>query len=147
VDGDKVVLKLQTPRPAKLEVWKYGKVAGRIPSADARWSWKGDWQATKRGRSASAKGAEAEVRFAGTGAIVVGPYLPTGGKADVYLDGKLHRTVDSNSDEKASKGGESVWHAFGLKDAGHTIRIVVRGEPAWDGPGTDVAIEDLVVFR
>jgi hypothetical protein len=150
VDGDKASVKVQTPQAAKLEVWNYGKVGGRIPAGDPRWTWKGEWrtgEGRRPSRTASVKGAEAGVTFTGTGAIVVGPYLPTGGKADVYLDGKLHRTVDANSDEKASKGGEAVWHAFGLKAGEHTVRIVVRGEPAWDGPGADIAIEDLVVFQ
>jgi len=78
---------------------------------------------------------------------VVGPYLAAGGKADVYLDGRLDRTVDVNSDEKVNKGGDSVWHAFGLKRGPHTVRVVVRGEPYGDRAGTEVALEDLVVFR
>ena len=54
------------------------------------------------------KGAEAEIVFDGTGAILTGPYLPNGGKADVYLDGKLQKTVDVNSDEEQGKSSESV---------------------------------------
>ncbi len=149
IETEKALVKVQAPRAASLEVWNYGTVSERIGAADARWSWKGAWRSDeKRGwRIASEKGAEAIVTFQGAGAIVVGPYLPSGGKADVYLDGKLQRTVDANSDEKSSKGGEAVWHAFGLKNGPHTVRIVVRGEPMWDGLGTEVAIEDLVVFR
>ena len=55
--------------------------------------------------------------------------------------------MDVNSDEAAAKGGESVWHVFGLAPGKHTIRIVVRGEPYRGLPGTDVAIKSLVVFR
>ena len=130
-------------------MWNYGTVAERIGVADPRWSWSGPWRTEEKrpGKAASEKGAEASVAFTGTGVIVVGPYLPTGGKADVFLDGKLSRTVDVNSDEKATKGGESVWHQFGLKSGKHTVRVVVRGEPYGEGKGTDVAIEDLVVFR
>lgn len=149
IENDRAVIKVQAPQPAKYETWNYGKVAERISTADARWTFKGEWKgAEKRStKTASLKGSEASVKFSGTGAIVVGPYLPTGGKADVYLDGRLHRTVDSNSDEKDGKGGEAVWHAFGLKNGEHTVRLVVRGEPAFAGPGTDVAIDDLVVFK
>ncbi len=78
---------------------------------------------------------------------MVGPYLPDGGKLDVYLDGKLVRTVDVYSDEKDDRGGESVWHGFGLKNGEHTVRfLVVRGEPYLQS-GTKVALTDLVVFR
>jgi len=77
----------------------------------------------------------------------VGPYLPTGGKADVYLDGKLHSTIDVYPDESERKGGESVWHAFGLKPGKHTVGLVVRGEPYPGSAGAEIAVEEFVVFR
>jgi len=149
VEGDTVRVKVQMPKAARLEVWNYGKVAERVNADDARWKFSGPWKRDEKRptRTASGKGAEATVIFTGTGVIVVGPYLATGGKADVYLDGRLDRTVDVNSDEKVNKGGDSVWHAFGLKDGPHTVRVVVRGEPYADRPGTEVALEDVVVFR
>ncbi len=61
--------------------------------------------------------------------ILTGWYLPSGGLADVYLDGELSRTVDVYPDEDDVKFGEAVWHAFGLTDAEHELRLVVRGEP------------------
>lgn len=148
VDGDKIVVKTQAPVPAKLELWDdYGSPVERIAGTDPRWTWAGSWKQVKATWTASAKGAEASISFEGTGAIVVGPYLPTGGKADVYLDGKLNRTVDVYPDEPDAKGGESVWHAFGLKNGKHTLRLVVRGETFGESKGTDIGITDLVVFR
>ena len=147
VEGDKLLVRLQTPKPPKLQTWKFGTVAERIGADDARWTFSGPWRTEKTQRIASAKGAELTVTFEGTGAIVVGPYLAEGGKADVYLDGKLDRTVDVCSDEKGDKRGDSVWHAFGLKPGKHTVRLAVRGEPYGDRKGTGVAIESLVVFR
>jgi hypothetical protein len=148
VEGNKLIVKVQRPQPAKLELWDdYGSPVERIPAADVRWQWKGAWNESKTGRIASEKGAEASITFEGTGAMVVGPYLPTGGKADVYLDGKLHRTIDVYPDEEARKGGESVWHAFGLKPGKHTVRLAVRGEPYPGSKGSEIAIEDFVVFR
>jgi hypothetical protein len=148
-EGETVRVKVQPPKAAKLEVWNYGRVAERISSEDARWKFSGAWKKDEKRptRTASEKGAEAVLTFTGTGVIVVGPYLAAGGKADVYLDGKLDRTVDVNSDEKVNKGGESVWHIFGLKNAAHTVRLVVRGEPYGGGAGSDVAVEEAVVFR
>jgi hypothetical protein len=122
---------------------------------DPRWTWKGGWQ-TQSGRGgrgararkvASEKGAEGAIEFEGTGAIVTGPYLPAGGRADVYLDGKLHRTVDVHPDEDQAKGGEAVWHVFGLRPGRHSIRIAVRGERYPGSNGAEIAIEDLVIFR
>jgi hypothetical protein len=155
VDGDKITVKLQKPTAAKLDLWdNYGSPVERVPSSDARWSWKGEWKKNagggrgmRNGSVSSTKGAEATITFNGTGAIVTGPYLPTGGKAEVYLDGKLDRTVDVYPDEDRTKGGEAVWHSFGLKNGPHTIRLVVVGEPATGSNGTDIEIEDLVYFR
>lgn len=153
IDGDVAVVKLQVPKAPKLEIWDdYGSPVERIPVSDSRWSLSGDWAtATGRGpnlvRRASKAGAEANVSFEGTGAVVVGPYLPDGGKADVYLDGKLLGTVDSNSDEDEPKNSEAVWHAFGLKPGKHTVRLVVKGEAMYPGKGTVVGLEDLIVFR
>jgi hypothetical protein len=146
VEAGKLLVKVQAPKPPQLEVWNYGTVAERIGASDPRWTWKGDW--TKGpSRVASRMGAEANINFEGTGVIVVGKYLPTGGKLDAYLDGKLDRTLDVNSDEKDDRGGESVWHSFGLKPGRHTVRLVVRGEPYGGGKGTDVDIESAVVFK
>jgi hypothetical protein len=118
-----------------------------VTVADSRWTWAGNWRADRQTRLSATKGAEASISFEGTGAIIVGPYLPTGGKADVYLDGKLHQTVDVYPDEKARKNGESVWHAFQIKPGKHTLKIIVRGESYSDSGGADVGIDDLVVFR
>ena len=153
-DGANLIVKLQAPQPAKLEVWDdYGSPVERISVADSRWTWKGEWQNKEHKdrapatRMSGVKGAEAAVEFEGTGAIISGLYLPSGGKAEVYLDGELHSTVDVYPDEDARKGGESVWHAFGLKEGKHNVRLVVLGEPYGDSTGSDIVIDDLVVFR
>src|SRR5215831_15555531 len=78
VNGDKVIVKMQKPVAAKLELWdNYGSPVERVPANDARWSWKGEWEKSPaRGRGgvrdskvASAMGAEASITFDGTGAI------------------------------------------------------------------------------
>ena len=156
LDGDTLVIRTQTPKAAELKIWdNYGSPVERIGAQDSRWTWKGNWQAketrTKRAplpsRVSAEKGAEASITFDGTGAILVGPYLPEGGKADVYLDGKLDRTVDVYPDEDHVKLSEAVWHAFGLSPGKHTMRLVVRGEPFPGSRGANIQIEDMVVFR
>jgi hypothetical protein len=156
VDGDKAVVKLQPARAPKLGIWDdYGSPVERFSTSDPRWKFSDHWKAAsnkRRGgdvitRTAAEKGAEATLTFEGTGAILVGSYLPTGGRFDVYLDGKLHQTADAYSDENAAKGGESVWHAFGLRNGKHTVRLVVRGEPFADSKGTEVNVYEVVTFR
>ena len=146
-EGDRVLVRVQQPRPPRLETWNFGTVAERITVDDPRWQFSGPWRTEKDQRIATDKGAEASIRFRGTGAILVGPYLAEGGKADVYLDGKLHRTVDVCSDEKANKRDEAVWHVYGLRPGEHTVRLVVRGEPFGEHTGTAVALQGLVVLR
>lgn len=129
----------------------------RINSADARWTWKGNWIANPQEgrdlrpgdqtRRASAKGAEASIAFEGTGAIISGPYIPDGGKCQVVLDGKPGRILDVYSDGEKLRVSESVWHAFGLKPGRHTLRLIVLGEPYSGSAGSAVVIDDLVVFR
>ena len=96
----------------------------------------------------SAKGAEAAVAFEGTGAIVVGTYTAQSGQADIYLDGKQIATVDAYQDgERGVKAQEGLWHGFDLRPSRHTIRVVVRGEPFAGSQGSEIGIEDLVVYR
>jgi hypothetical protein len=156
VEADKVVVKLQTPRPPKLEIWDPGRPAERIRTTDARWTWKGAWKegegkrrdgAPRGVRNASEKGAEASLVFEGTGVMICGGYLPTGGTADVYLDGKLDRKIDVFSDADGPRGGNAIWHTWGLKNGKHTVRLVVRGEPFADSKGTEISIDDAIVFR
>ena len=157
VDGERLIVKKQEAVPAKLEIWDdYGSPTERIPASDARWSWKGGWKENHiedrrktqwLGKIASTKGAEAKITFEGTGAIITGPYFSTGGTAEVYLDGKPHKTVDVYPDEDGRKYGDTVWHAFGLENGEHTVRLVVSGEPFEGSQGSDIVVENLIVFQ
>jgi hypothetical protein len=155
-DGDVLLVKTQSAVPATLELWDdYGSPVERIPTGDGRWSWRGDWEertVEKWGSrfsswASATAGSEASIRFEGTGVIVAGWYLPSGGLADVYLDGELAKTVDTYPDENDVKLNEAVWHAFGLDDGWHEIRLVVRGEPYAESQGTEICLTELIVFR
>ena len=86
-------------------------------------------------------------RLQGTGVMISGGYLPAGGTADVYLDGKLDRKIDVFSDSDGPRGGNAIWHTWGLKNGKHTVRVVVSGEPFRDSKGTQIAIDDAIIFR
>ena len=157
-EGGMVWVKRQEPVPLLLELWDdHGAAVERIANGDQRWKWQGPWETTETAsardpsspgtRRARAKDAEASVTFRGTGAILVGPFLPTGGTADVYLDGARVQTIDVYPDDDRPKRREALWHVFGLENHDHNLRIVVRGEPFGDSAGTDIAIVDLVVFE
>ena len=147
-NGGALTILQQTAKAPELKIWDdYGSPVERIPVSDARWQWKGAWRTDKNLKLSAEKSAEAQIEFAGTGAIVIGPYLPNGGTADIFLDGKLDRTVDVYPDENSRKNGESVWHAWKLKPGKHTVRVVVRGEPYPGSGGSEIGIQDLVAFR
>jgi len=148
LDGDTLWIKAQKPSPAKLEIWDdFGSPVERVPVSDPRWKFQGDWKLSGKTKTANTKGAEAVFEFTGSGVILTGPYLPSGGKADVYLDGKRVKTVDVYPDEDRAKSGEAVYHVFRLKDRRHTVRLVVRGEPFPGSTGSDIGLTDAVVFR
>jgi hypothetical protein len=161
VAGDTVTVRTQGFLPVSLEIWDdYGSPAERVWVDDPRWMFSGAWEQESSGSGnwiwrawrTSAAGAEASIEFQGTGVILAGSYLPSGGTADIYLDGELHRTVDVYSDEEASKSHESVWHAFGLGAGEHSLRVVVRGETYHglsgdESSGSDISLSYLVVFR
>lgn len=156
VDGDTVYVKTQVPSAAEIESWNnYGEPTELVPFDDERWQWTGAWHTVTKtiwkydvtSRISNQRGAEASIRFTGTGAGLIGILLPTGGTADVYLDGVLSDTVDVYPDESMSKTNESLWHRFGLEDKEHELRIVVRGEKYGESQGSDISIMRLTVFR
>jgi hypothetical protein len=148
LEGDKLVVQMQAPKPIRLELWdNYGSPVERIAVSDPRWNFQGPWRSQGQVRTANQKGAAALISFEGTGAILCGPLLPSGGKADVFLNGDLDSTVDVYPDEDSAKPSEALWHIFGLSKGKHTIALVVKGEPYPGSKGADIAIEDLVVFR
>ncbi|MCP5110382.1 MAG: ADP-ribosylglycohydrolase family protein, partial [bacterium] len=158
--GDKLVVQIQEPKAAELEIWDdFGSPVERIATDDERWNWKGNWASQKesRGRNpavvrrSSAKGATATVTFEGTGFILAGAYLPSGGKADVSLDDQPAETIDAYLESERPRGNESLFHRFNLPDGPHTVTLTVRGEPyegsTQETKGRNIVIRDLVVFR
>jgi hypothetical protein len=150
IEADQAVIPAQAAKPAKLGVWDdYGSPVERIATKDARWKFTGAWtgEADSPYRWSDAKGAAAEIAFEGTGFIAVGPYLPDGGWAEVWLDGRKLNNVDVYPDEDAGKGGESVVHSFGLKPGRHELKIVVLGVRHTNSKGAKIGLANLVVFR
>ena len=156
VEGERIVVALQSPQSATLQAPEGpGAARERVRFDDPRWQWRGDWQRkTQRiwryeitSNIGSAAGSEAEITFDGTGASIVGLLLPSGGVADVYIDGEPAGTIDVYPDEPNAKFDESIWHRFGLTNGRHRLRLVVRGETYPGSTGTDIAIAGLLVFE
>jgi hypothetical protein len=91
-------------------------------------------------RSATQKNAKAVLRFSGTAVAWIGPVGPTRGKADVLIDGKLVRTVNTYA---AIFRPTTVLFKTSVK-AGtrHTLTIVVKGTA-----GHPIVAIDKIVVR
>jgi hypothetical protein len=134
LEGDTLLVPEQAPSPPALEQFDMGIPTARIEASDGAWTWRGRWEGASgavdagkpwRGKHGRGPGLEAELRFTGTAVEVVGPLGPGGGRADVYLDGvRQARMLDAYAPPRT--WDHDLWHAFGLADGPHTLRIVPR---------------------
>jgi len=160
--NDKVIrVKVQPPQAPAFEESFPNVVFDRKVSVFDKQAWqtKGKWNVYRHAWWGQAKpadqamyadqpGDEISFRFTGTGAVIMGNWVKDGGKADVYLDGKLHRSIDTYfyyGDQEHH--GINLWHAFGLQPGEHTIRLVVKGERRPESLGNKVYITEYQVFK
>ena len=88
------------------------------------------------------------VSFTGTGITLMGNWVRDGGKADIYLDGKLKGTIDSYffwGDQEHYN--MNLWHIFGLDAGEHSLTGVVRGEKRPESAASRLYITEALVFR
>lgn len=96
------------------------------------------------GRISVSDGARSsvEVRFHGTGIEWYTVRAPDQGKASIYLDGRLVRTVDGYA---RSPEFDVVRSVTGLSPGVHTLRIVVLGRSRPAATASAVSVDRLVV--
>lgn len=90
--------------------------------------------------STSQSGATASLTFLGSGARWIGTKGPTGGSAQVLLDGAVDSTVNLQS--PASEEQQSLWEKRGLSCTVHTVTI-----NAAPGAGQSVTLDALDVWQ
>ena len=152
-------IKTQEPVEAVLETSFPNVVFDRVvPVFDNRvWKLKGQW-ITREARNEDGtiynqsiysgnKGDAAEITFSGTGISISGNWYRDGGKADVFVDGKLHRTIDTYYYFAGQQHVESIWHLMNLQPGEHNVRIIVRGENRPESEGTRVYLTDARIFK
>ncbi len=89
---------------------------------------------------ASEAGASVDIPFTGNQVRVIGRTGPTGGRADVYLDGeKQLAIVDAHSPRTMHR--QVLYSASGLAQGPHTLRLAATGEGNPLSLGADVAID------
>jgi hypothetical protein len=156
----KVMVKIQEPVAPKNEVSFPDVVFDKRISVfdDNGWKFKGKWSTyetspgpdkkmVKQSKYAEKAGDELEINFAGTGISIGGNWYKDGGLADIYVDGKLHRTIDTYYGFANQQHTESMWHILNLKPGDHKIRLVVKGEKRPESAGTRVYITSVTIFK
>jgi hypothetical protein len=106
-----------------------------------------DKQVVKQSMFAEFAGDELEIAFNGTGISLVGNWFKDGGKADVYVDGMLHRSIDTYYNFANQQHTESIWHILNLQPGDHKARLVVKGEKRPESAGTRVYITSAIIFK
>jgi hypothetical protein len=92
-------------------------------------------------------GDELLIEFSGTGISLKGNWYKDGGKADIYVDDKLHRSIDTYYNFANQQHTESIWHVMNLQPGVHKVRVVVKGEKRPESSGTNVYITGATIFK
>jgi hypothetical protein len=158
VTDNEISIKAQLPQPLPMEVsYPNTTFKNMIPIFESKeWKLTGDWKVhkittwqkkiEKQSMVSGKAGNSAELVFNGTGISIEGNWYKDGGKADVFVDGKLHRTIDTYYFFANQQHTTSIWHVMNLQPGDHTIRLVVKGEKRPEAEGTKVYITKAFVF-
>ena len=160
IDSKLIMIKTQLPVAPMAEVSFPNLVFDKTISIFDKtgWLFKGSWKpfeitsetdkkVTKQSMYAEKAGDELDIDFTGTGISVEGNWYKDGGKADIYVDGKLHRSIDTYYNFANQQHTVSIWHVLNLQTGDHKVRIVVKGEKRPESLGTRVYITSATIFK
>lgn len=71
-------------------------------------------------------GAEMTLKFHGTKAYLIGTKDPNHGTADIYIDGKKVKTINTNAASRSL--GQAIFESETLSDGEHTLRLAATGK-------------------
>ncbi len=150
--GNELKIKVQQPQSMALEI-AFPKLVfdKKISVFDTEgWDIKGKWGdfGKKQAKCSGSAGDEISLTFEGTGVSMEGNWLKDGGKADVFVDGQLKRTIDCYFNfAKQEHWNMNLYHITNLPEGKHTIKLVVKGGKRSESAGTNVYISGAVVFK
>jgi hypothetical protein len=161
VTSDKISIKIQSPVPAPLEVSFPKMVLSEKISIfdEKRWKLSGNWQTlelpdensavkAKEAKFTGKKGDSLELEFNGTAISLEGNWKKDAGKAELYIDGKLHNTFDTyfyyNNQEQTPI---NICHALSLTPGQHTLKLVVTGEKKPEAQDCRIYVSDALIFN
>lgn len=161
VTPEQIAIKKQEPFPAKLEISFPRMVLKEKVSIfdEKRWKLSGKWLSFQmapeesnakapQAKFAGQKGDAVEFEFEGTAISLEGNWKKDGGKADLYIDGKLHSSFDTyfyyNNQEQTPI---NICHVLNLTPGKHTLKVVVAGQKKPESNGCFIYISDALVFK
>jgi len=145
-------IKVQQPQSMALEVAFPKLVFDKKVSVFANdgWELKGKWTSfgNNQAKYSGTAGDEISFAFEGTGVSLVGNWVKDGGKADVYVDGQLKRTIDCYFNfSKQEHWNMDLYHITNLPEGKHTIKLIVKGEKRTESLASNVYVSEAVVFK
>ena len=153
VDGDRLIIARQQPTPPPLEQWSMGVPTKIYSHLDPEWTWEGEWELrpyrsyyAPAARISYEGGNEATLEFEGNAIAIVGMLQHRyGGMVDVYLDGEKVATVNAYTPKDTTD--KDLWHAYGLDDGKHTVRLVTLEEKDSRAKGRWIRIEYAIAYE
>ncbi|MGC1390633.1 MAG: ADP-ribosylglycohydrolase family protein [Bacteroidales bacterium] len=160
IDDKKIMIKNQLPVAPNTEVSFPNVVFDKTISVFDLTGWKfsGNWRPfeinsesdnklIKQSMYSEKAGDELEIDFTGTGISIEGNWYKDGGKADIYVDGNLNRSIDTYYNFANQQHTVSIWHVLNLNPGDHKVRVVVKGEKRSESAGTRVYITSATTFK
>ncbi len=161
VKGDSIIWPVQQFTPAKFESSFPAVVFDNKVSvfSTEKWNFNGNWNVfkvkswdgkteTEQAMVSKSKGDELELEFNGTGISLMGNWVKDGGKADIYLDGKFHRSIDTYYNySKQEHRNISLWHVFQLKPGKHSVKVFVKGEKNKESLDSNIYITEAIIYK
>ena len=154
VTDKELKIKVQAPQPFALEESFPKLVFDRSASVFEKggWDFKGNWETYKpkntQAMFSSKAGDEAIFTFEGTGVSIVGNWFKDCGKADVFVDGELKRTIDGYFGfANQTHTDMNLYHITNLPQGKHVVRVVVKGEKRAEATAANLYLSKAVVFK
>jgi len=157
-DDKKIMIKVQEPSAPMAEESFPNVVFDKTVSVfdQKAWVFKGSWQPHEVNSEGDKKvrqsmysdkaGDELLFKFTGTGISLEGNWYKDGGMADVYVDGNLHRSIDTYYNFADQEHTVNIWHVFNLPAGDHQIRLAVKGEKRPEALGSRVYVTSATIF-
>jgi hypothetical protein len=150
VNEEEVEIPLQSPKPPKLELARFGRPVKVHRVHDVAWKWKGNWSDSRDHHNLPSKqtdtpGSEATLNFNGTGLGLSGNLSEAGGRAEVYIDGvKSELLADAYIGPNTND--VDLWHVHGLPAGEHTLRLVLLEESDPRSSGRKIMLTRAIVY-